>query len=78
MWYRKDEISLDEPIVAICKATEKLQYLLVPNQKGCFDWLKIDSGKYNSLCGFKTAQDAMDCYQKDFYFRNAQIIAEPF
>lgn len=80
MWYTKQEsIDYSRPIIASRKPDCHDGYLLVPCLKkegdyeiAGFNWLSIKTGKYNSCCFYKTAQEAVADYES-YTITNAEI-----
>ncbi len=83
MWYekdKKDELDYSKPIVV--ELDNGIGVLLIPiidTSKRNFDiigydWFNLNEGRFQSCRHFKTPQEAVECYEKDFVVRNAYVI----
>ena len=78
MWYKtKEKLDFNKPVIA---KTGDIIYLLVPTlDQNCkdykiigYNWLRIESGIFNSKCNFKTVDDAIESYN-NCEFRNIDL-----
>lgn len=81
-WYNQINVKLDmnKPIIA---QNDKIKCLLVPQLKSPdnltfdyngkiigYNWLNLATGRYNSSCFFKTAEEAIKSYEERYRIRN--------
>lgn len=71
MWYTETEekqLDLTKPICATTDFGDKTLYLLLPTNRDNsyefrgYNWLNVDTGKWNSCKDFKTVDEAIKTY----------------
>jgi hypothetical protein len=82
MWYekKKEALNFDLPIFAETITGETELYLLMPQICKSdytiigYNWFRLKDGRYNSSSFFKTASEAIECYQCGHKIFNGEIV----